>query len=239
MKRAPWSLTEWVILGAIVSIVALFVASVVISIYTFVSRGEWSLVQLMLMSAESLWSLVLCAMMRDSGKNLTDEVRRRKAAEREVENLTGQNERLRRENVDRGPITDDMVIELDRLRSLCRTYAEHADRPSVSIQRELDGLRAALATALSSWADVAILGMDKAEIGRMRALLDPPIVNCVACGKPTDPADRCPKCSSHVMRRYGMTGGGLGPYTLCANGDCTYFLKQGATTPDDDEPVKA
>lgn len=38
--------------------------------------------------------------------------------------------------------------------------------------------------------------------------------------------DRCPKCGQDSLHHgYGLTGGGIGGYTMCFNDDCDYFDK--------------
>lgn len=36
----------------------------------------------------------------------------------------------------------------------------------------------------------------------------------------------CPKCGAELLGGYGLAGGGMGPYKLCASDACDYFEKK-------------
>jgi len=47
---------------------------------------------------------------------------------------------------------------------------------------------------------------------------------CPECGKADDKA-KCPKCGAHILPGYGLAGGGVGFYEVCAADGCDYFSK--------------
>jgi hypothetical protein len=39
------------------------------------------------------------------------------------------------------------------------------------------------------------------------------------------PNKKCPKCGGELEWGYGLAGGGMGPYALCASDECDWFQK--------------
>lgn len=51
--------------------------------------------------------------------------------------------------------------------------------------------------------------------------------------------NRCPRCGGELIYGYGLAGGGMGPYEICENEECTHFEKtQDMGLPSDGRPER-